>query len=317
MHHGRLTPEIATGIKLIRRRVKAAKIPPSTLDKSVTIATWNIREFGRKRRAKAAIHYIAEILSQFDLIAITELRDNLADLERVMDILGPYWRVVHSDYRKDSAGNSERIAYLYDKRAVVFTGLAAEAEPPKKKNRTTGEWENRYADWWRSPYMASFRAGNFDFVILAVHIRWGSSEAARVEPLRQLAEWVDKRRKDKFAKDKDIIVLGDFNIPKVDSDHFRAITSKGLRSPAAILGIRSNLSQTATYDQILHSPTNKKRFTDNGGVVKFSQRDHGTLFGNTVEENRFTYQMSDHLPLWLQLDVWIEDEQVEAAIARG
>lgn len=316
MHHGKLTPKIANGIKRIRELIEAAEIPPSILDKKITIATWNIRAFGSATRTPAAIHYIAEILSQFNLIAITELRDNLADLERVMDILGPYWRVVHSDYRKDSAGNSERIGFLYDKRAVVFTGLAAEAEPPKKKNRKTGVWEDLHADWWRSPYMASFRAGNFDFVILAVHIRWGGSEAARKPALENLAEWVHKRRKDKFVKDKDIILLGDFNIPKVDSDLFRAITKKGLRSPAALLGVKSNLSRTATYDQMFHSPTKVKRFTDKGGVVVFEKGDHEVLFGPTVKKSRFTYQMSDHLPLWLELDVWIEDEQIKAAIPR-
>ena len=36
------------------------------------------------RRTDAAIHYIAEILGQFDLIAIVELRDNLEDLGRAL-----------------------------------------------------------------------------------------------------------------------------------------------------------------------------------------------------------------------------------------
>ncbi len=26
-------------------------------------------------------------------------------------------------------------------------------------------------DWWRSPYLVSFKAGKFDFVMLAVHLR--------------------------------------------------------------------------------------------------------------------------------------------------
>lgn len=50
-----------------------------------------------------------------------------------MSILGPYWKVVFSDYSADPGGNRERVAYLYDGRSVVFTGLAAEADPPRKK----------------------------------------------------------------------------------------------------------------------------------------------------------------------------------------
>ena len=91
MFHGSVSPHIAKGLKVLKTRIEAARIPSSSLDESLNIATWNIREFGRmrnrKRRTKAAIHYIAEILNQFDVIAITELRDDLTDLSRVMEVL--------------------------------------------------------------------------------------------------------------------------------------------------------------------------------------------------------------------------------------
>ena len=74
-------------------------IPSSKLDESINVAVWNIREFGKVRRTDAAIHYIAEILGQFDLIALVELRDNLEDLGKVLPILGPSWDVVYSDFR--------------------------------------------------------------------------------------------------------------------------------------------------------------------------------------------------------------------------
>ena len=35
------------------------------------------------------------------------------------------------------------MAYLFDKRAVVFTGLASEADPPRKKDKKTGEYMDR------------------------------------------------------------------------------------------------------------------------------------------------------------------------------
>jgi hypothetical protein len=62
-----------------------------------------VREFGKVRRSEAAIHYIAEILGQFDLVSLVELRDDLTDLGRVLKILGPYWRVVYSDMIPDPA----------------------------------------------------------------------------------------------------------------------------------------------------------------------------------------------------------------------
>ena len=77
MHHGDVSPEIAAGLLALKKRIDAAKIPPSKLDETINVAVWNIREFGKKRRTVAALHYIAEILGQFDLIALVELRDNL------------------------------------------------------------------------------------------------------------------------------------------------------------------------------------------------------------------------------------------------
>src|SRR5690349_4540184 len=91
MHHGDVSPDIAAGLLALRKRIVAAKIPPSQLDQTINVAIWNIREFGKKRRSAAAIHYIAEILGQFDLIALVELRDNLTDYGRVCEILGPSW----------------------------------------------------------------------------------------------------------------------------------------------------------------------------------------------------------------------------------
>ena len=136
MFHGKVSKEIATGLLVLQQRIGAAKNPSWKLDETLNIATWNIREFGKKRRSEAAIHYIAEILGQFDLIGVVELRDHLANLGRGLKILGPYWRAVYSDMIPDAGGDRERVAYLYDKRALVFNGLAAEANPPRIKKGT-------------------------------------------------------------------------------------------------------------------------------------------------------------------------------------
>ncbi len=316
MQHGRIGPGIAKGLRELRRRIGAAGIPSSSLDESINLATWNIREFGRKRRQKAAIHYIAEILNQFDLIAITELRVGLEDLRRVMDVLGPYWRVVYSDFIQDAGGNRERMAYLYDQRAVAFTGLAAEADAPRRK-APNGEYVSKFS-WWRSPYIASFRAGSFDFILVTAHIRWGDRNSERIAPLKLLAEWIDKLQRRRDVREKDIIVMGDFNIPSIKASDplFAAITSKGLRVPASLTGEHgSNLKKNKRYDQILHYPRFVKSFTDHGGVLDFYAGNHRKLFPN-LSKRDFTYQLSDHLPLWVQLDVDVEDERLDQILNR-
>jgi hypothetical protein len=185
MNHGNVSPAIAKGLLALQKRIDAAGIPPSQIDETLNIATWNILEFGKKDRTEPAIHYIAEMLGQFDLIGIVELRDNLSDLKKVLDILGPYWRAVFSDAILDAGGNRERVAYVYDKRAVTFNGLAAEANEPRKKK---GHEYLPEASFWRAPYVASFRSGDFDFVVLTTHIRWGKSKKARIGELKMLAD---------------------------------------------------------------------------------------------------------------------------------
>jgi endonuclease/exonuclease/phosphatase family metal-dependent hydrolase len=314
MRHGDIDMNTAQGLRFLRERIELANIPSSRLDETINIATWNIREFGRTSREEASIHYIAEIINQFDLIAITELRDNLGDLKRVMHLLGRYWDVVYCDYIDDPGGNDERMAFLFDKRAVVFTGLAAELDPSRVKT-ASGEWLSKI-NWWRSPYMASFSSGSFDFVMIIAHIRWGKSTKSRLGPLNLLADWINERRNSSFAVDKDIILLGDFNITSKRSSLYKAIISKGLMIPNALnkKKIGTNLSQARFYDQILHYPTHAERFTENAGVLDFYGGDEANIQkyfpDSALSKTKFTYQLSDHLPLWAQINVDLEEDEL-------
>ena len=306
MHHGKVSKEIAEGLKELKARIDSQEnpIPSSKLDETLNIATWNIREFGKKERTEAAIHYIAEILGQFDLVGVVELRDNLSDLKKVLEILGPYWNVVYSDMIPDAGGNRERIAYVYDKRAVVFQGLAAEASLPRTKEG--GEYIPKFT-WWRAPYFASFRAGNFDFVVLTAHIRWGKKDEDRINALKSLAEWVDAKKNEKYTEDRDIIIMGDFNIPSIGDDFFKAITSKGLVMPEPLASLEhgSNLDRNKRYDQILYYSNFPEKFAVHGGVLDFYKNDSEKLFPG-MSKRDFTFQMSDHLPLWIQIDTDID-----------
>jgi hypothetical protein len=314
MFHGNVSLEIAEGLKLLRKRIATANIPSSKLDETLNIATWNVREFGKKRRSEAAIHYIAEIIGQFDFVGLVELRDNLADLNRLLPILGPYWDAIYSDVMTDAGGNRERICYLFDSRAVCFNGMAAEATPPRIKRGTEYVAED---SWWRSPYVATFKAGNYDFLAFTTHVRWGDSDAARLKEIQGLAKWVGAKAAEKTAEDKDIIVMGDFNIPGRNDPMFAAMTSTGLQIPKALAKdeFGSNLARDKRYDQILHLSRFPETFTNAGGVVDFYASDHKPLFPALTKEE-FTYQMSDHLPLWIQINTDIDGFVLDQLIQR-
>jgi endonuclease/exonuclease/phosphatase family metal-dependent hydrolase len=308
MNHGKVNKEIAKGLLVLKERIAEAHIPSSQIDETLNIATWNIRAFGKGRRLESSIHYIAEILGQFDLIGIVELADNLNDLRRVLNILGPTWRAVFSDMIPDAGGNRERLAFIYDNRAVTFNGLAAEANPPRKKQGVEYLAEKSF---WRSPYMASFKSGSFDFVVLSAHIRWSTGENARLNELEMLADWIEAKRQEEYKEDKDLIVMGDFNIPKNSGLLFDAITKNGLQIPKALAGLKhgSNLEKNKRYDQILHYAQFPENFTNAGGVLDFHLDDNhiAELYPKGMSKVKYTYQLSDHLPLWMQINTDIEE----------
>jgi hypothetical protein len=98
------------------------------------LATWNIREFDSNkfgRRLRESNYYIAEILSAFDLIAVQEVRDDLTALKKVMDILGPAWDYIATDVSEGSAGNRERMVFIYNTGKVSFRNIAGELVLPQ------------------------------------------------------------------------------------------------------------------------------------------------------------------------------------------
>ncbi|MDP6443123.1 MAG: endonuclease/exonuclease/phosphatase family protein [Pirellulaceae bacterium] len=103
-----------------------APIPQRTINETLLLATWNIREFDAASygaRVPEAMLYIAEIISRFDIVAIQEVREDLRPLEKLRNILGRYWRFVVSDVTLGDPGNSERLAIMFDSRKVRFTWI--------------------------------------------------------------------------------------------------------------------------------------------------------------------------------------------------
>ncbi len=95
-------------------------------NKSVKIATWNLREFGGSKyggRGQESLFYIAEIISHFDIVALQEIRANLKDFNAIRKLLGPDWSYVITG---GDAGNGERMIFLFNRRVVQFNDVVGE-----------------------------------------------------------------------------------------------------------------------------------------------------------------------------------------------
>ncbi len=334
-----------TAERLLRLRGQLAEIPERTLADTLLLATWNIREFDSRaygERLDEAFYYIAEIISRFDIVAIQEVREDLAALDKLKGILGRWWGYLVTDVTEGKPGNRERLVFLFDKRKVRFSGVAGEvAIPPVKLGKKRYQPARQLA---RSPYIAGFQAGWFKFMLCTVHILYGEGVAGdpnREEEIRQIAKFLAKRAKEERAWSSNLILLGDFNIFKRSDETYRAITDAGFTIPEALQHVPvTNIGKKKRYfDQIAFMLDNERLLDHRqAGVLDF----YDSVFTeNDLEEYRDemgealiwtskerkkkdktkrvkrdpakqksyfrtywrTHQMSDHLPLWVELKV--------------
>ena len=101
-------------------------VPPKDTDATLLLATWNIRDFGKNKgygdRTLEPLHYMAQIISGFDLVALQEITDDLSLFKDLMDILGRNWEFIATDV----TGNQERMVFVYDTRKVHFRSIVGE-----------------------------------------------------------------------------------------------------------------------------------------------------------------------------------------------
>jgi len=292
------------------------KVPPKQLDRNLLIATWNIRGFGdltrswmskegdSPRRDLHSVHCIAEILRRFDVIAIQEVKSNIRALRDTLKILGDEWSMILTDVNQGSAGNGERMAYLFDTRRVNLSGLAGELVVPDEWR--SGVSKNVMQEQFvRSPYAVSFRSKHQTFILVTLHVLYGKKSSDRIKELKGIAQWLSSWAKDINAYHQNLIILGDFNIEARGDLLAETFLSEGLYIPEGLQSkevSRSIFNDTKFYDQIAW-------FNGSNGQPKLSLefvRGGSYDFVTTALKNRgltkqkLSFMLSDHYPLWAE-----------------
>lgn len=321
---------------LILREQLDAEIPEKTASSTFLLATWNIREFGSNMRKTEDYLYIAEIISRFDLIAIQEVLGNKNALDKLMPILGKNWTYIATDSTEGTAGGSECMVFLYDKSKVTFKSVAGEIVLPT----TLLINELQFA---RTPFCVMFQVGWFKFNLTTVHIIFGDSPESGV--IRQRLDEIDtiakflKRRQNK--EDANYVLLGDFNIPSVDDDYMNRLEKNGFKIPKKIKEHPTDLGGTKHYDQIAFNLKLNKTMTlfnekeQKAGAFNFTKsvyrpedlEMYKPYFAKKYVEGKSekqikkyymstyrTFCMSDHLPLWVELNVDFSEQYLKGLL---
>jgi endonuclease/exonuclease/phosphatase family metal-dependent hydrolase len=310
--------EVSKEIKAIDSHKKLRNIPAKSANK-LLIATWNLTNFGVQERKEQHIALMAHIIKMFDVIAIQEIAEDLRQFDQLLEAIGGNYKAIFSD----TGGNAERGAFIYDSKKVTQQGLVAElVMKTNRDNRitvTVGDEQETavFTDYNRNPYMANFACKGFDFTLVNVHLYW-SNEFIRTQEVLALSKWAKKRSalKEYQRPSKDIMLVGDFNMPSFDADDpiYAPIKANGLYAPLHDTEyVGSNLAGDKSYDQLFFFPKHSADSFNEGqvGVFDFDNALFQDLYESVKDDKtkkkRFfeyiRYYIADHRPLWVEFGV--------------
>lgn len=253
--------------------------PRHPVGPTVRVATWNIRQFSD--RPAVDVRAIAEIIrsSNFDVVAIQEVKKQGEAVDRLLNELGSPWRATALS---PTTGNYERFVFLYHGDHVQPVGPAHFIAGPS------------VAVFDRMPFQGTFRAGNFDFTLISVHLSFTDTKRRRAEA-EALAQYAEDLAES--TGERDVIVLGDFNEQGRGNLHF--FESLGWQS---LNREPSNLSSTETYDTLLVQPAHTQEWSGEAGAVEFDE----TRYNN--QDDPAADAVSDHRPVYADFVTNLPDD---------
>jgi len=220
---------------------------------------------------------------------------------------------------------------------LLITTNVEPDEPDEESETTTVVSQTVGKQFRRTPFTALFQSAWFRFDICTVHIYYGAESGSklreRVQEIERVASFFGRRAESSLAAGRSLILLGDFNVVGHDHETMQALLGSGFRSPTVLRELPTNIGRTKYYAQIVfrtrpgdltylesHEPGAAPRagaFSIFDHVFTPDQFDDyraaaaGSPNGRNLAEAKLrdyyqdwrTYQFSDHLPLWVRLQV--------------
>ena len=250
--------------------------------REVSIATWNIRNFGTRADKHRRFGLIAKYISRHDVVAIQEVMA-LPVLRRILGMLPARYRYVESKRR----ASREDYVYFYDSEAVTLID--------------SGQFDDSRRDAFiREPFVATFKSRyGFDFTLLNVHVYYGKGKSDRRPEVRELAKAAAEALR-RNGKEENLILLGDFNMPPDDSS-WKPMRDMGfvplLQRPA-----KTTVGGISLLDNIWMRRKDVRDYVVRYGFVPF---DRG------VAREKAMREISDHRPVWVTLSADVDRDADE------
>jgi endonuclease/exonuclease/phosphatase family metal-dependent hydrolase len=257
------------------------------------IAAFNIQVFGEAKSQKGDVMTVlAKIVREFDVVLIQEIRDTSGQtipnfVERINQIEGPNYSFIISE-RLGRSTSKEAYAYVYNTEMVALIQGS----------------DYVYSDvndvFEREPYIASFKIGNFDFVLVGIHTK-PDDAYNEIGNLTLVVSSIQTAK----PNEKDIIVMGDFN---ADGTYFDEDDASNLFKASEYKWLMRNDMDTMvktnyTYDRVvvLDATFNHEYNANTAQVFYFDQV-------NGLNNQTFVSEVSDHYPVFAQYKTNLIDD---------
>lgn len=185
-----------------------------TSDSLLRVGSWNVRWFPEKGEDKTDLDWLACTISwlNIDLLAVQEFTDTeeakngiKAVIEKLNAKTGGDWAC---DLHECGTETAQHVGFLWNKKRLTLSG---QKDMWQFNARATAETNPCYKNLRPGRYCyVKSKEGGVDFHMITVHLKMGAKARAQGERFKvfnQLGEAVQPL----LEKDKDIIILGDWN----------------------------------------------------------------------------------------------------------
>lgn len=243
----------------------------------IKLCTWNACNMGKSKSA-AELEYMAQTLRHMDIVALQEVSTSdfgaraVAALAEALNRKGSKWDYMVSDPTRGPG--SERYAFLWKTSKVSLRGRAL----------STAAVEQHFN---REPFCLTFSDRKSEWTVCSFH----------AVPKTKNPAWENSRLYllDSLYADKHLIVCGDFNL---DSRHiaFESLSKRGFVS--AFVGQKTSLKMKCLQSDCLANEYDNIWLKKN---IPFKSK--GTIhFYASFADIKEARQISDHIPIWVELD---------------
>ncbi len=266
--------------------------PPERTPDNVIVGFYNIKWLGQSPHD---YEKLARVIQNFDICAVLEIRNEqaMSDLHReLVKVSGQEWNYTFGVRTHEASKRPFHEAYgvfWREDRVKQGYGLVSNIWD------FDGQFRNK-------PYIASFKAGELDFMLLMVHTRWTNSElGSRQAEVAELVDQVDFLRG--FLKEDDIFVGGDFNY-SAKNKHMKAMAKNAglvlLDQNDATTFKKDNSAYNNAYDHIYATPGGAAYVEGQSQAFDVTRY----IYGDNTPENmaKSKKELSDHLPVFMVLD---------------